>query len=52
MIVIEIEFKSEKEAYSFLAPDWFGKEITGVKKYSNSSLAKSSYIKIPTTKHK
>jgi len=40
MVVIEVEFKSEKEAHAFIAPDWFGKEITGIKKYANSSLAK------------
>lgn len=40
LIVIEAEFKSEKQAVSFVAPEWFGEEITGIKKYANSSLAK------------
>lgn len=46
MIIIELEFKSESEAYAFEAPEWFGKEITGVKKYANSSLAKLKSQKI------
>jgi len=40
LIVIEVEFKTEKEAHTFVAPEWFGKEITGIRKYSNSALAK------------
>lgn len=40
LIILEVEFSSEKEAHSFEAPQWFGKEITGIRKYANSSLAK------------
>lgn len=40
LIILELEFKTEKEAINFIAPEWFGKEITGIKKYANSSLAK------------
>ena len=40
MFVIEVEFKTEIQAKKFVAPAWFGKEITGVRKYNNSSLAK------------
>ena len=40
LIIVEVEFRSEVEAKHFIAPAWFGKkEITGIKEYSNSSLA-------------
>lgn len=35
---VEVEFKSIIEAESFNPPDWFGKELTGTKEYSNQSL--------------
>lgn len=38
---IEVEFKSEALADKFIVPDWFGKEVTGDFKYSNSYLAES-----------
>jgi adenylate cyclase len=44
LIIIELEFKSESDALSFEPPEWFGKEITGMKKYANSSLAKLKQI--------
>lgn len=37
--IVEVEFDSEEAAASFAPPDWFGEEITGVKRYSNASLA-------------
>jgi CYTH domain-containing protein len=38
---VEVEFKSINEAEGFNPPDWFGKELTGTKKYSNQSLWES-----------
>lgn len=37
--IVEVEFDSEEAAAAFTPPDWFGEEITGVKRYSNASLA-------------
>ncbi|VVB77270.1 Uncharacterised protein [uncultured archaeon] len=42
LVVAEVEFGSEAEAHMFIAPSWFGKEVTGNKTYSNSSLALSA----------
>lgn len=38
---VEIEFETEEEANNFTPPDWFGREVTGEKEYSNYELAKS-----------
>lgn len=35
----EIEFDSEKSALSYNPPEWFGRELTGIKGYSNSDLS-------------
>ena len=35
----EVEFDTEKESNDFVAPDWFGKEITENKEYGNHHLA-------------
>lgn len=40
LAVAEVEFMSEKEANSFIAPSWIGKEITDIECYKNSNLAK------------
>ena len=37
--VAEVEFKTKKQAAKFSPPQWFGKEITGKRKYSNAQLA-------------
>ncbi|MBI2677116.1 MAG: adenylate cyclase [Candidatus Yanofskybacteria bacterium] len=39
LILVEVEFNSEKEADAFVPLDWFGKEVTEDKRYSNQSLA-------------
>lgn len=36
--VAEVEFESPKQAQSFSPPAWFGKEVTGQRKFKNSSL--------------
>lgn len=40
LFTVEVEFSSKKESKKFIAPNWFGKEITDVKKYKNKNLAK------------
>jgi adenylate cyclase len=40
IIVAEVEFKNEIDAQEFQPFDWFGKEITGDKTYSNITFAK------------
>ena len=37
----EVEFDSLKELKTFKAPDWFKKDVSNIKKYSNESLAYS-----------
>ncbi len=39
---VEVEFKSLKDSKSWVKPHWIGKEITGVSKYSNITLAKQN----------
>jgi adenylate cyclase len=36
---VEVEFASEADAISFVAPPWFGDEVTGDPRWSNASLA-------------
>ena len=36
--LVEVEFASEKDANNFVAPDWFGKEVTLDSRYQNSSM--------------
>ena len=40
LLTAEVEFSSEKDCDSFNPPEWFGKEVTDIKEYSNRSLAK------------
>lgn len=41
LIIVEVEFQSEKEAESFIPPPWFGEEeITKNKNYANSFIYK------------
>ena len=39
LIMAEVEFKSEKEAHSFIPPDWFGDDVTDNPGYTNHSMA-------------
>ena len=39
LIIAEVEFPSEEEALDFTPPDWFGKDVTGDPKYTNSNLS-------------
>lgn len=42
--VIEVEFDSEEKANDFVPPSWFGKEITGDKRYKNSYLYRYGFM--------
>jgi adenylate cyclase len=37
---VEVEFDSEITASAFVPPDWFGRELTGDKAWSNAALAR------------
>jgi CYTH domain-containing protein len=39
LVVAEVEFPSESSCRKFKPPRWFGREITGQRKYSNVRLA-------------
>ncbi|WP_375689760.1 CYTH domain-containing protein [Pseudooceanicola sp. LIPI14-2-Ac024] len=39
LVVVEVEFPSEAAAHAFVPPDWFGREVSGEKAYSNKVLA-------------
>lgn len=38
LLVLEVEFASMEEAESFAAPEWFGKDISSDKEYSNKKV--------------
>ena len=38
-MLAEVEFKSEEEARRFVAPAWFGRDVTFSGEYQNSRLA-------------
>ncbi len=40
--IVEVEFKSEKDMNKWIKPNFIGREITGVRKYSNVLLAKKN----------
>lgn len=39
LVIAEVEFASEEMANAFVAPKWFGEEVTGRKEYTNAYLA-------------
>ena|SRR5205823_4470178 len=39
LVVAEVEFPNRAACRKFKPPDWFGREVTGVKRYSNIQLA-------------
>ncbi len=45
LIMVEVEFPSEEASNSFVAPNWFGKELTSDKRYSNHYLSKLGSFK-------
>ncbi|BBH22287.1 adenylate cyclase [Paenibacillus baekrokdamisoli] len=38
MLVLEVEFDSEEAANDFVAPDWFGRDISSDRQYSNKKV--------------
>ncbi len=40
LVTVEVEFDSEAEAEAFIAPEWFGKDVSDDPAYKNSSLSK------------
>lgn len=38
LVMAEVEFPSEEEANSFVAPDWFGEDVTSDRRYHNSNM--------------
>jgi adenylate cyclase len=44
LVMAEVEFSSEPEASAYVAPRWFGPEVTGVKSYSNKRLARMGLV--------
>lgn len=40
LILAEVEFPSKEEANAFVAPDWFGEDVTFSTQYHNSNLSK------------
>ena len=43
LAVAEVEFKSADELKRFDPPSWFGREVTGRRKFTNSRLAKDGW---------
>lgn len=41
LVLAEVEFPDEQTANSFIAPDWFGEDVTLSGKYHNSNMSKS-----------
>jgi adenylate cyclase len=41
--VVEVEFPSVEAAERFDPPDWFGREVTADRRYSNAELARSGW---------
>lgn len=37
--LVEVEFSSVEEANAFVAPEWFGEDVTGSGRYHNSYLS-------------
>ena len=47
LIVVEVEFTSEAAADAFVQPSWFGRELTGDKRWSNAALARDGRPPLP-----
>ena len=39
-MLAEVEFPDEESANNFIAPEWFGEDVTFSSKYHNSNLSK------------
>lgn len=43
LIMAEVEFDSVEMANAFIAPDWFGEDVTMNREYHNSNMSKRSF---------
>ena len=43
---IEVEFEDEEDAKSFVPPDWFGDNVSGDKRYTNSFLSQCDNLDV------
>ena len=41
--VAEVEFDSKRDAREFEAPSWFGRDVTGIKRYGNVEIAERGW---------
>ena len=41
LIIAEVEFKSERDAYDFIPPEWFDEDVTMNHRYHNSYLSRT-----------
>ena len=41
--LVEVEFDTDADADAFVAPSWFGREVTDDSRYTNSSLARRGW---------
>jgi CYTH domain-containing protein len=39
LVTVEVEYTSEETSRAFVAPEWFGREVTGDVEYSNQQMA-------------
>ena len=42
LVLAEVEFPTKEEADRFVAPDWFGEDVTFETKYHNSTLSRKN----------
>lgn len=42
-VLAEVEFESEEEALSFVAPDWFAEDVTFNRDYHNSNMSRKVF---------
>lgn len=45
LAVLEVEFDSEEAANAFMAPDWFGRDISSERQYSNKKVWRELQLK-------
>lgn len=50
LVVVEVEFASEDSAKEFIAPNWFGEDVTEDSAYNNSTLATEGYPELDSIK--
>lgn len=43
LLLAEVEFKSEEQAYNYIPPAWFGEDVSMMKEYKNNELSKKIF---------